>query len=293
MNFKQHFATGLLLLGSCIIPAGAANLNVLLVLSDSKMLYQDFARTFVQNLPANISTTILQRAEDFNAQKADMVVTVGVKAVEQVTGRTPAPVLAAMIPSNVYADRITKRRGMASAVFIDQPWERQIKLLRAALPERSRIGVLHSAQTDISGLREVVKGQGASLVVKTLRSDDDLFGALEEVLENSEVLLGVPDIAIYSSNNIRNILLSSYRRGIPLVGFSQGYVRAGALYAVFSTPQQLAAQASDICVVFSRTGKLPDAQYPSLYTIAVNREVARTLGIDITSAESLQLQLER
>ena len=56
-------------------------------------------------------------------------------------------------------------------------------------------------------------------------------------VENSEVLLGVPDGVIYNSNNIRNILPSSYRRGIPLIGFSQGYVRAGAFFvcAVFHT----------------------------------------------------------
>ena len=295
MNLKQHIAGWLLLLGAYLIPASAADLNVLLVLSDNKALYQDFAHTFQQNLPANIKTSVLQNAEDFNAQKTDLVVTVGVKAAERVAGGTPAPVLAAMIPSNAYADLLTKRHGLISAVFLDQPWERQIKLLRVALPERSKIGVLHSSDTpiDIASLRELVKGQSATLFVNPLRHDGDLFVALETVLENSEVLLGVPDGVIYNSNNIRNILLSSYRRGIPLIGFSQGYVRAGALYALYSTPQQLAAQASDLCVLFAKTGKLPDAQYPSLYTISVNQEVARTLGIVIRSAEALQLQLER
>ena len=293
MNLKQHIAGWLLLLGAFLIPANAADLNVLLVLSDSKAIYQDFAHTFQQNLPANISTTVLQNAEDFKAQKTDLVVTVGVKAAQRVTGKTP--VLAAMIPGNVYADLLANRKypGPFSAVFLDQPWERQIKLLRAALPERRKIGVLHAAQIDISRLRELVKGQGATLFEKSLSRDDELFAALESVLENSEVLLGVPDADIYNSNNIRNILLSSYRRGIPLVGFSQGYVRAGALYALYSTPQQLAAQASDMCLQFSKTGKLPEAQYPSLYTIAVNQEVARTLGITIKSAESLQFQLEK
>ena len=41
---------------------------------------------------------------------------------------------------------------------------------------------------------------------------------------------------------MRNILLTSYRRGVPLVGLSQAYVNAGALAAIFSTTEQLAEQ---------------------------------------------------
>jgi len=79
------------------------------------------------------------------------------------------------------------------------------------------------------------------LIARHLRSKDTLFSDLDELLIDSDVLLAVPDSEIYNSNSIRNILLSSYRRGIPLVGFSQAYVKAGALCAIFSTPEQLAA----------------------------------------------------
>jgi len=288
----------ILLLG-WFVPVGYAadGLRVLLVLSDSNALYQTFANTYRQNLPADIHLHLLQRAEDFDGQQADLVVTVGVKAAERVAMKTTLPMLAVMIPSHSYAELLAKRPGnkLTSAIFIDQPWHRQVGFLRAVLPERRKIGVLYSADTrlEIPALRSELTDHGFMLIGSALGRDDDLFTRLEAVLAAGEVLLAVPDSAIYSSNNIRNILLSSYRRSIPLVGFSQSYVRAGALCAIFSTPEQLAAQASRTTASFAQTRKLPDAQYPAFYDIAVNQEVARTLGLTIKPAELLRLQLEK
>ena len=288
----------ILLLG-WFVPAcyAADGSRVLLVLSDSNALYQTFANTYRQNLPADIHLQQLQRAEDFDGQQADMVVTVGVKAAEWVAMKTTQPMLAVMIPSHTYTDLLANRPGnkLTSAIFLDQPWHRQAAFLRAFLPERTKIGVLYSADTrlEITALRRELSNHGFTLTGSALGRDDDLYTRLEAVLTASEVLLAVPDSAIYSSNTIRNILLSSYRRGIPLIGFSQSYVRAGALCAIFSTPEQLAAQASRTTSSFLQSRKLPDAQYPARYEIAVNQEVARTLGLTIQPVELLRSQLEK
>ena len=269
----------------------AANLHVLLVLSDGSPIYQKFAETFRQDLPADIQTDVLQRAEDFDRQTADLIVTVGVNAADRVAKITTRPLLASMIPSNTYAHLQKLSHAPTSAIYLDQPTDRQANFLRAALPNRTRIGVLHSADWDMSALRMSLARQNETLIDRTLHVS--LFSDLEEVLTESDVLLAVPDDAIYNGSTIRNVLLSSYRRGIPLVGFSQAYVRAGALCAIFSTPEQLAAQAAETTASFARSNQLPAAQYPELFSIAINQEVARTLDIFIKSAEAIHLQLEK
>jgi putative ABC transport system substrate-binding protein len=276
-----------LLMGGWLTAAAAADLHVLVVQSDSKALYQDFTQTLVQNLSSNIRTTVLQRTEEFNAQPADLIVTVGVRAADWVAERTMQPQLAAMVPSSFQA----KHTPRISAIYFDQPWRRQVSLLRAAMPELRKVGMLHSTGADLSVLKDELARYDLKLIAKATDGDAALFADLEEVLTGSEVLLALPDSAIYNGNTIRNILLTSYRRGIPMVGFSQGYVRAGALCAIFSTPGQLAAQAGDIVNAFVQTRKLPDAQFPALYTIEVNQEVARTLGLTIKSADALRLQI--
>jgi len=296
---KFLILAALLLCSLVTANCSAENLKVLVVLSDNNTPYQTFARTFVQNLPANIEVSILERAEDFTAQTpaADLLVTVGVKAADRVAAKANTALLAVMIPSNAYPALLSRRprNSQTSAIYLDQPWARQMDFLQAALPERRKIGVLRSAgnNIDMPALRAELNRHGLTLTDKTLQDKDSLFTDLQAVLTSSEVLLAVADSAIYNGLNIRNILLSSYRRSVPLIGLSQSYVRAGALCAIYSTPEHLAAQAGATTLTYLQTHKLPEAQYPALYSIAINEAVARTLGINLQTAELLQLQVDK
>src|ERR1017187_4514516 len=117
---------------------GADDLRVLVVLSESLAPYQTFAKAFQQNLSANIKVSVLERPESFsdNDQATDLIITVGIGAADWAMGRATKPVLAVMIPSSKYADLLEKRTRpkQISAIYIDQPWLRQMALLRAALP---------------------------------------------------------------------------------------------------------------------------------------------------------------
>jgi ABC-type uncharacterized transport system substrate-binding protein len=157
------------------------------------------------------------------------------------------------------------------------------------LPERRRIGLLHSPDTliDVSDLSMQIAKRGGSLVAQQVPSAEKLFPSLESVFESSDLLLAVPDAAIYNSNSIRNILLASYRKGIPLVGLSQSYVNAGALCAIFSATDQTADQAADAVMSFVRNRRLPEPQYPAEFTIAVNQQVARSMGIELPAQETI------
>jgi ABC-type uncharacterized transport system substrate-binding protein len=302
--FLQAFAGLLWALLLAPSQSFAADLDVLLILSGNAPPYQEFAATFRRNLPAGIQVSQLELGQLENTdalsrieQKTGLVVTVGLKAGEWVVPRTNKPVLAAMLPSYKYAGiRANHHSGEPiSAIFVDQPWSRQVSLVRAALPEYKRIGLLYMSEDvpEMTKLRTLLEQEGATLVTKKIDPAASLYVNLNGVLSQSDVLLAVPDSAIYNSDNIRNILLSSYRQRVPLIGLSQAYVDAGALCAVYSTPQDLAEQASADAAGFARDRRLPDAQFPRFYNVAVNREVAMMLGIRIHSAPRLKLLIEQ
>ncbi len=276
---------------------GADELRALLVLSERTTPYQSFAKAFRQNLLPNVHVSVLEHPEDFsiNDQPPDLIVTVGVRATEQMMDKA-IPILAAMVPSATYVDLLGKqtRVRQASAIYIDQPLPRQVALLSAALPEYRRVGVLYSAESQINlkELRNELDRQGYQLVAKKVQGNESLSSDLEDVLEHSDVLLAIPDSTIFNSSYIRNILLSSYRKRIPIIGLSQAYVNAGALCAIFSTPEQLAEQTSAAANVFALTRHLPAPQPPALFTIAVNKEVARTLDVTINPPDVLHSQVE-
>jgi len=287
----------LCLLGSVPVVCAAENLRVLVVLSDNTLPYQTFYKTLSLKLPASIKLIVQEHPEDSRAaaQQADLIVAVGMKATELVAAKTDIPLLGAMLPKAGYEELLARQRHAKgiSAIYLNQPWSRQLDFLKAAFPDRHRIGLLYSPDTriDLVRLRQDIAARDGSLIAQPVRSAENIFTSLEDVLAGCDVLLALPDSMIYSSSNIRNILLTSYRRNVPLIGLSQAYVNAGALAAIFSTPEQIAEQTSDAVIAFARTAQLAEPQYPTNFTVAVNQQVARSLGIELRSTEAIRKQM--
>lgn len=280
--------------------AQAGTLDVSLILSDSSPPYRQFSESFKKALAAKNADVTVVESQAVSSNHAGLIVAVGMKATEIAFAQNGMPVLAVMVPETGYQEMLARasRQPPArkiSAIYLNQPWDRQIDFLHAALPERRRIGLLYSPDThiDVEGLREHIARRGGLLVAQPVNSEDRLYPILESVLAKSDVLLAIPDNAIYNSSNIRNTLLTSYRLGVPLIGLSQSYVNAGALCAVFSTPEQIADQAGATAISFSQNMRLPAPQYSAEFTIAVNQQVARSLGIELPSPEQIHSQMDK
>lgn len=272
--------------------------KVTLVLSDDTPLYQNFAASLKLDLRERLQMDVLHRAEDFSSTAApDLIVTVGLKAANWVAPRAQAPMLATLIPQSQYAELSRHRPSgsTTSALFLNQPIERQIDLLQTALPESKKVGLLHSPEIklDIDEVRSILARRGMTLISRSSPSPDTLHKDLEFVLDRSDVLLVIPDNGIYSSNTIRNILLQSYRQDVPLVGYSQALVKSGALCAVYSSPEQIATQTSVMVSQFFKNETLPIPQHPQFFSIAVNSDVAKSMEISIPSAESLKNRIAK
>lgn len=279
--------------------ARAENLKVSLILSDSSPPYRQFAESFSKSLAAAQAIVAVAEAHaTVNPNHADLIVAVGIKAMESAIVGNGTPVLVVMVPDTGYQELMAKallqkNNRMVSAIYLNQPWDRQLAFLRAALPDRRKIGLLYSPNTriDVAGLSKQIGTQGGSLVALPVQSAEKLFASLESVLEASDLLLAIPDNEIYNSGSIRNVLLTSYRKSIPLIGLSQSYVNAGALCAVFSTAEQIAEQAGATVAFFAQNRQLPGPQYPENFTVAVNQQVARSMGIELPLPEKIRSQM--
>jgi len=275
----------------------AESFHIRLVLSDNSEPYQKFSSTFSRTLSADNAVVVVTESLIVE-EGSDLIVAVGSKATELAISSSNSPVLSVMVPRSAYDNMLTKRANKdieISAIYLDQPWERQVDFLNAALPEYRRVGLLYSSGRglDINLIRQIVTGHGGTLIAKQTPMEGSIFSSLEHVLESSDVLLAIPDNTIYNARNIRNILLTSYRLKVPLIGLSQSYVNAGAIAAIFSTPDQLARQSAKSALQFIKNGKLPVSQYPTEFSIGVNLQVAKSLGVDLPAPEKIRGQMLR
>ncbi len=112
-------------------------------------------------------------------------------------------------------------------------------------------------------------------------------------MADSDVFLALPDARVVNADTAQNLLLTSFRLRAPVVAWSAGYVRAGALAAVYTTPAQAGAQAAELARALLRGAAVPAPQYPRTYSIAINRQVARSLGLEIDDEAQIRERMQR
>lgn len=113
--------------------------------------------------------------------------------------------------------------------------------------------------------------------------DDDIAYLLGQT-GRSEVLLALPDSSVYTPENVRSILLATYRRKQGVIGFSADMVKVGALATTYSEAEDINAQVAEIAAAFVATGELPAPQFPHYFRTAVNEGVASSLDIVVSEA---------
>jgi ABC-type uncharacterized transport system substrate-binding protein len=223
-----------------------------------------------------------------------LVVAVGTPAMTAMARKPPSvPVLNVLVPRASFrklslSNARTQDSKSFSAVYFDQPWSRQLALIRYALPGR-RVGILLGKDSlELSAvLLAAAKAAGLSANIEVADDEADLLPALKQLLARSDALLAVPDSSIYNRSNIASILLTSYRAKVPLFGFSPSYVKAGALASVFSEPAQIAQQVVEIIQNLPASGGLPAPQSPRYFSVRVNSQVQ--LSLELKMEDEVQL----
>jgi ABC-type uncharacterized transport system substrate-binding protein len=247
---------------------------------------------------------VRERAADFAsaaAKRTDVRVylTFGVEALREVLkANVREPVVAALIPRAAYERTVRDagKRGAApmAALYLDQPLGRQLDLLRLALPEARRIGVILGPESiaQQAALSAAMRARGLEPVVGMATTAEALFAGIKPALDETDALLAVPDSLVFNNNTVSGVLTAAYRARIPMLAFSPAYVKAGALLSVHSTPAHIGVQAAAMVRgVYSGGGSVV-SQYPVDYTVRVNDSVARSLGLALREDVLLE-QLRR
>jgi ABC-type uncharacterized transport system substrate-binding protein len=232
------------------------------------------------------------------AENSELVIAVGVKALGLASKLSfTTPVLGVFTPLPVYTNLLAssgRTLGSFSAIVLDQPNARRLLLIKTILPEAKSVGVLMgpTSMQDADNLKEVAEKIDVVINQENVYQESELIPKLSAILESSDALLALPDPFIYSRETAQSILLTSYRYQKPVFGYSQPYVRAGALAGVYSNTKQLAKQAAEIAIKSQQEiGGLPPPQAPKYFSVMINRQVGRSLKIQLTDEESIHKKM--
>lgn len=189
----------------------------------------------------------------------------------------------------VFADRYISTAKRADAVvvvqFLDQPLQRQLHLAALIMPEAERIGLMVGPSTALGEeqISRLAAELGKPIAPVYLSATDNPIRVLEPAVAASEVFVPLADNRQFNLATSRWILQLSYRYRRPVIGYSASYVDAGAVAAVYTSAEDVAAQLSTTLANWSASG-LPvsgSERDPTGFSIKLNRAAALALGIEL------------
>lgn len=295
----------LLLLAWLLQAPARADGVVHLIASDAGGVYGEVATAFLDAYKSsrqvrtwNLADLDGQRLRALTAEN-DLLVPIGLKAATAVAGLPAgqASVLTLMVP-HVSAQRLDASmslpRRRLSHVHIDQPASRTLSLVEVVFPRAKRLGLILSPENGdaAKAFQQESDRRRLGLKLDWVASPEDVAPALRDALPEVDVLLLIPDATAFHAGNARNVLLTTYRYRVPVVGFSQGLSKAGAVAVVYSSPAQIGRQGGRMAMRWRpESGDLPPPQHADEFTISFNPYVARSLGIVLPDVDDVAKKL--
>lgn len=266
--------------------AFAAQDHVITVEISSATAYQNIiASSIIDNLARAGINAVQSTATGNTSGHIHITVTLQGTGTDADAARQPQPILY-IAPDLANKDTgISPSSAPVTMLSIDQPFCRQLRLIVKLNPHWNKVGLLlnHKAAISLDTLQQC--GRQYKLELQIVYVDDypGLIQATDIALSKSDVLLAIADGEIYNRRTIKNILLSAYRHRIPVIGYSDSFVKAGALAAVFTTPQQIGEQAAGIIRhhIAAKGNIVPGHYVPYPYLMSINHQVARALELDL------------
>lgn len=223
------------------------------------------------------------------------IVTVGPSAFSRIRqANRQASILALLVEQDFLQGFALRSPGQISGIYHGAPLIRQALIGKAILPQATRIALL--ATSSSAELYDTLVDQLAefNLDARLFVVDDDkqLIPTLIRALSYGDFLLAAPDNAIYNPRTIKHILLTAYRRNRIVIGPSQAYVKAGALASGYAPFPIMVEMAGEYLQVFFETGSFPEPDFPAVFRVEINQQVARSLNIPLATSKQIIQSVE-
>ncbi len=279
------------------LPAAARDFHIVAISSHNEAPYRQVLDGFRQFLADKGTPVALESfsldtdsaAAEQGMQKAagksdTLFLTLGAAATQAVTRQNgTSPVVACLV---LNADNLLQS-GNVTVVALDFPLETQVAWIRKFLPDAKNIGILYNpaeGRNRIELADRLLRKAGMTLYTREVAKPQDLPEALEKMAKKPvDALWSLPDPLIYSPQTAKPILLFSFRNRIPLIGLSDAWVRAGALYALEWNYEEVGRQCAATAVKLTQSSKGLPLALPNKVYYSVNARTARHMNLEIPS----------
>jgi putative ABC transport system substrate-binding protein len=241
----------------------------------------------VQNsYESGAESQILQKIQD---SKPDLIVTIGSRSTAIVSQKIKdIPIVFSMVLNPVSSGFVQSMRSSGNnltGASLDIPISIQLEKFKFLVPKLKKLGVLFTQDSKpvIIEAQSICKKMGIELVSKLISSEKEIPEATEVLAQEVDGLWAVADTIIFTPQSTQYILLYTLRNGLPLMGLSPSFVKAGALFTLACDHKDVGRQAGGLAL------RVLSGEESSQIPITIPRMIY--LCLNLRTAEQINLKI--
>ena len=285
---KRLLYLALLLCSMVSLPAGGESreaVRILFLLSEPGGIYEKVAEQSTQALsernPGRIESKVMT-VGDANIG-ADLVVSIGTRAAAEAYQRYPNnPSVNTLLTRSAHRSLEAVREPASVPLFLDQPVSHYLALGLSLVPDAQRVGILvgPAGKEHSDAIKAAARDYGLEPILAFIDEKSNPVKVIEPAMAAGDFFVVLPDHLSINRAAAKWVLQLSFRHRKPVIAYSRKYAQAGALAAVYRTPEDISAELVDVLDRYLRSGELA-AQPNNHFSVETNATVARSLGISL------------
>ena len=233
----------------------------------------------------------LQTIAEKLLSKNDLVLGIATPAAQALANlSTKTPILFTAVTDPVSAKLVASMEhvgGLATGTSDRSPVKKQVELLKKVLPNLKKVGIMYTtnernSEVQVEEAEAVFKAAGIETIIKGISSTNDVQDTTRSLMSQAEVLFIPADNTIVSAINLVTDLSKEMK--VPVVGGAVDVVDDGVLFTYGADFEALGRQTAKLTIRIMNGEKVGDipAEQPEVLNVVVNKEMAKSLDIDIT-----------
>ncbi len=264
---------------------------------NTRAIYDSFYQQLKRQLPArDIQRLSLDSTISCHQTKVKhFYISVGASALKKLESCANSSTIFAFYLTqqqfNILSQKTNQAYQNSNIFFVDQPLIRQLALSHYYLPKSNNVGIIYNTeiQLQIEQLKHSIP-DFFNLKAYPIKQQKNLLKQLSKATSNADFILATIDNKTYNSSNAKSILLSSYRKDIPLFGGTRGFVKAGIGATCYSVPKQLLKELSDFIIQSPNSTGV--RKYPLHFEVQQNTAVLRSLNLSAGENQEIKQYIE-
>ncbi len=231
----------------------------------------------IQTYPLVISIDLIPTQRILKLPSVPRIFTLNVSQIDLDIFRTIYP---------QYKDRI-------SGIYLEQPFERFIIMLKKLWPQHKKIGILLSQKTKPlkSRIDKLLKSYQLSPIVITTRYNDSPIKIMAHLAHQSDVVIAISDESLYSIDLFYYIIATLHDKECDFIGTKKlHHPFYKNISSIYTDPYLLGQElGKHIKTIVTNQFKMPEPGFPTTFSVNVSID-SRNLSEKIASDKQSKLK---